>query len=267
MVLQLFLRLRARLDDLAGGAVRLSAARRAGGRRFPWARPRIGPFERPVAAAACRFRGHERAQVRVTAHTFRSAAVCRVWWVPKIKSRASGGLLGKGRLRSDSQGGGPQRFGFVASFRTELRRVVGRRSLLVVAQCSGSLAASAPEGSRLVRWYQAASLLLWCCFVRPDTTGPACLGKPRRRGEEPRTRHPYGEKDPPKDMAGSNANLASQLGGSLSHRSYSANTPPGPKTSRANRSPITRYPAAVGCRPSPSSSSASVRGSRCRPSR
>jgi hypothetical protein len=53
-----------------------------------------------VALAAGGFRGHDRALVRVTAHTFGAAAVCRVWWVPEVKSRASGGLNGKGKLRS-----------------------------------------------------------------------------------------------------------------------------------------------------------------------
>jgi len=38
--------------------------------------------------------------------------------------------------------------------------------------------------------------------VRPDTTGPACLGKPRIRGVGHRTQHPCGEKDPPNDMVG-----------------------------------------------------------------
>jgi len=32
--------------------------------------------------------------------------------------------------------------------------------------------------------------LLWSSRVRPDTTGPACLGKPRIRGVGPRTQHP-----------------------------------------------------------------------------
>ena len=44
--------------------------------------------------------------------------------------------------------------------------------------------------------------LLWSSRVRPDTTGPACLGKPRIRGVGPRTQHPCGEKDPPNDMTG-----------------------------------------------------------------
>ena len=44
--------------------------------------------------------------------------------------------------------------------------------------------------------------LLWSSRVRPDTTGPACLGKPRIRGVGPRTQHPYGEKDPPNGVVG-----------------------------------------------------------------
>jgi hypothetical protein len=47
--------------------------------------------------------------------------------------------------------------------------------LLVVAQCSGPLATSAPYGSRPVRRSQAESHLLWSGFVRLDTTGPVTL--------------------------------------------------------------------------------------------
>ena len=78
-----------------------------------------------VALAVGGFREHDRAQVRFTAHTFGSAAGGRVWWAPKIKSRASGRLNGNWPLRSDSKGGGPQRFGFPASFRTGPHCAVG----------------------------------------------------------------------------------------------------------------------------------------------
>ena len=44
-----------------------------------------------VALAAGGIGGHDRASVRVTAHTFGLAGVCRVWWAPEVKSRASGG--------------------------------------------------------------------------------------------------------------------------------------------------------------------------------
>ena len=77
-----------------------------------------------VAVAAGGFREHDRASVRVTAHAYLLVGGGRVWWVPKVKSRASGGLNGEGPLRSDSQGGGPQRFGFVSSFRTGSRGAV-----------------------------------------------------------------------------------------------------------------------------------------------
>ena len=118
-----------------------------------------------VALAAGGLREHNRAKVQRScvlsaagielvarvgpshcAHVWRAGGG-RVWWAPKIKSRASGGLLGKGRAAVGLKGGGPRRFGFAASFRTGPRRAGGRRSLLVVAECPGSLAASTPYGS------------------------------------------------------------------------------------------------------------------------
>src|SRR5947209_18463353 len=106
-----------------GGAVRLSAAGRVGGRRSCCPRPRTGPSH--------------------CAHVF-AAAVCRVWWAPKVNGRSPTGSTARGYRRLGLRGGGPRRFGFVALFRTGLSRVVGRRLLLVVAGCPGSLAASAP---------------------------------------------------------------------------------------------------------------------------
>ena len=157
----------------------------------------------PVALAAGGLRGDDRASVRVTAHTFGLAAVCRVWWAPEVKGRASGGLNGEGSLRSDSKGGGPRRFGFVASFRTGLRGAVGRRLLLVVAQCSGFLATSAPNGSRPASRYQAGSLLLWSGFVRPDTGCPASLATPADAARNPEHNTLIGKTDPPNSMLGS----------------------------------------------------------------
>ena len=55
--------------------------------------------EPPDVIAAGGFRVHDRAWVRVTAHAFWRAAAGSVWWAPKVKSRASGGLNGKGKLR------------------------------------------------------------------------------------------------------------------------------------------------------------------------
>src|SRR6185437_14890365 len=57
--------------DSLGGAVRWCVA---------------GARWRPAVDA-----GHDRARVRVTAHALGWAAGGRVWWAPKIKSRASGG--------------------------------------------------------------------------------------------------------------------------------------------------------------------------------
>ena len=55
--------------------------------------------------------------------------------------------------------------------------------------------------------------------VRPDTTGPACLGKPRIRGVGPRTQHPYGEKDPPNRVVGSGCTEAdTHVGAALRDR-------------------------------------------------
>ncbi|MEZ0110454.1 hypothetical protein ABH920_004469 [Catenulispora sp. EB89] len=44
--------------------------------------------------------------------------------------------------------------------------------------CPGFPVASSPDGSRPVRWYQVGPLLLWCGFVRLDTTGPVSLATP-----------------------------------------------------------------------------------------
>src|SRR5947209_716212 len=88
--------------------------------------------------------GQDRARVRVTAHTFGLAAVCRVWWAPEVNGRSPTGSTARGYRRLGLDGGGPRRFGFVTPFRTGPRGVVGRRLLLVVAGCPGSLAASAP---------------------------------------------------------------------------------------------------------------------------
>src|SRR5581483_10352261 len=76
--------------------------------------------------------GHDRAPARVTAHAGGLAAAGRVWWAPKIKNRASGGLLDEGR---PSRPVGQRRPATVrlSWFRTGLSCAVGRGSLLVVA--------------------------------------------------------------------------------------------------------------------------------------
>ena len=60
-----------------------------------------------VALAADGLRGHDRALVRVTAHAFGRAAVCRVWWVPKIKGRPPAGTTAWGEAAVGLVGCGP----------------------------------------------------------------------------------------------------------------------------------------------------------------
>jgi hypothetical protein len=71
-----FLRLRARFDDLAG-----------------W---RSSVLPQTLRWRPAVMTGHDRASVRVTAHAFRRAAAGSVWWAPEVKSRASGGLNSEG---------------------------------------------------------------------------------------------------------------------------------------------------------------------------
>ena len=128
--------------------------------------------------------GRDRAWVRVTAHAFGLAAVCRVWWVPKFKGGASGGLNSEG-VSSRRGWRAAARDGSALLVLLGARRVVCRRSLLVVAQCSGSLAASAPYGSRPVRRRPAGSHVLWSGPVRLDTTGPVSLATPADAARDP----------------------------------------------------------------------------------
>ena len=108
--------------------------------------------------------------------------------MPKVKSRASGGhhSVGEGATGCGVlvRNGLAFQEAFVAYGAASCWWVA---VLLVVAQCSGSHAAYAPDGSRPVRWYQAESHLLWSGLVRLDTTGPVSPGKPRIRGVGPRT--------------------------------------------------------------------------------
>ena len=48
------------------------------------------------ALAAGGFREHDRAQVRVTAHTFGLAGGGSVWWVPEVKGRPPAGTTAWG---------------------------------------------------------------------------------------------------------------------------------------------------------------------------
>src|SRR6185312_14158398 len=152
-----------------------------------------------VALAAGRLREQDRAWVRVTAHAFGLAGGGRVWWVPEVKCRPPAGTTAWGEAAVGLVGCGSRRFGFVASLRTGLRRVVGWRCCL----WSPSVLCPTPR-MRLTEADRSGGIkpdhtLLWSSRVRPDTTGPVCLGKPRIRGVGPRTQHPYGEKDPPND--------------------------------------------------------------------
>jgi len=58
---------------------------------------------------------------------------------------------------------------------------------------------SSPEGSRPVRWYQAASLLLACGNVRLDTTGPTSLATPADSDEGSGTPPLWCEQGPLRD--------------------------------------------------------------------
>jgi hypothetical protein len=129
---------------------------------------------------------HDRARVRVTAHAFGLAAGGSVWWVPEVNGRSPTGSTARGCPRVGLYGAGPRRFGFAGRVRGWVvlaggGAACGRRVF------SGPSPHLRPEGSSPVRWSQAGSLLLWSGSVRLDTTGPACLGKPRRCGEGPRT--------------------------------------------------------------------------------
>ena len=75
--------------------------------------------------------------------------------------------------------------------------------MLVVAQCPGPLAASAPHGSRPASRNQAGSLLLWSGFVRLDTDCPVSLATPADAARNPEHNTPIGETDPPNDVVGS----------------------------------------------------------------
>src|SRR6185437_11980226 len=85
----------------------------------------------------------------------------------------------------------------------------GRAALLAASRCLWSPSVLCPmPRMRLTEADRSGGIkpdhtLLWSSRVRPDTTGPACLGKPRIRGVGPRTQHPYGEKDPPNCVIGS----------------------------------------------------------------
>jgi len=157
-----------------------------------------------VALAAGGSRGQDRAPVRVTAHTFGLAAARRVWWAPEFKSRASGGLHSEGMASRRATRRRSAAVRLCCLVRMGRGCGGGRRCCLWSPSVLGPSPHLRPEGSRPVRWCQAGSFLLWSGRVRPDTTGPACLGKPRRCGEGPRTQPPVcGEKDPPKHIASS----------------------------------------------------------------
>ena len=131
--------------------------------------------------------GQERAAVRVTAH-----ASCG-----RLEAAFGGRLNSKAGLRRAPQrGGGCGWAGGLRSaavrlcfpgFRTGPGCVVGRRCCL----WSPSVLCPTPR-MRLTEADRSGGIkpdhtLLWSSRVRPDTTGPACLGKPRIRGVGPRT--------------------------------------------------------------------------------
>ena len=128
---------------------------RTGLRRIRWWRSSVG-------CRALRWRpavvhGHDRAPVRVTAHT--------------SDGRLAAAFGGRRRSRAGPPAGA-------------LQRGVGPgcavwwRLLLVVAFVPDPSSLSSPDGSRPVRWRQAGSHLLGCGNARLDTTGPASLASP-----------------------------------------------------------------------------------------
>ena len=155
---------------------------------------------RPVAVAACGFRRHDHAWVRVTAHTFELAGGGRVWWVPEVKGRPPAGSTAWGRARPADG----------------LRPATVRLCCLVphgaASRCGAAVAACGcavfwvprPVSASRKQTGPVASSRIAPAGHRPRPAGhhrTGLLGYARRRGEEPRTRHPYGEKDPPKGMA------------------------------------------------------------------
>ena len=129
------------------------------------------------------------APVRVTAHAFGSAAGGRVWWAPKVKSRASGGL--------NSEGVSSRR-GWIAAARDGSALLVAlgaaRRCWAAVAAC-GRRVFWVPRHVSALRKQTGpvASSRITLAGHRPRSAGhhrPGQLGYARRRGEEPRTQHP-----------------------------------------------------------------------------
>ena len=146
--------------------------------------------------------GHDRAWVRVTAHAFGLAAGGSVWWAPKVKGRASGGLYSEGVS---------SRRGWRAAARDGSALLVAlgvaRRCWAAVAAC-GCAVFWVPRHVSALRKQTGpvASSRIAVAGHRFRSAGhhrPGQLGYARRRGEEPRTQHPYGEKDPPNEMVGS----------------------------------------------------------------
>ncbi len=174
-----FLRLRQWLDGLAGDAVRLSPACRAGGRRFSRPRPRTGPslcmVRWRVAVFACKTT-HESESLRT-----RHAGGRRPRLVGALRPLA--GLLDEGR---------------------PARRVVGRRSATVrlSIRCCLRCAACwrcclwsprfwvprrviAVNGTSPVWRNQAAPHLLWSSPARLDTAKPGRLAAPADAARDP----------------------------------------------------------------------------------
>ena len=70
---------------------------------------------------------------------------------------------------------------------------------VLVAYVPDPSSLSSPDGSRPVRWYQAASLLLACGNARLDTTGPTSLATPADSDEGPGTTPLWCEQGPLRD--------------------------------------------------------------------
>ena len=110
------------------------------------------------------------------------AAAAGSWVVSR--SRATG-------LRAQRRGAMPLAAlrGRLRGERPRLRGMAGTLAACVLLWVrSGSLVASSPDGSRPVRWRQAASSPPWSLLARLDATGPACLAAPADATRDPAPR-------------------------------------------------------------------------------
>ncbi len=184
-----------------GNAVRLSAAGCAGGRRCSRTRPRTGPNLcmlrwRVAVSAFTTARGSESLRTRLGRRAPAAFGGCL-----RSKAGASGG-------RSSTRGD-PSRPAVCwrpATVRLSITLLPAPRCLpavlLVVARFWVPRRVIAVNGTSPVWRNQAASQLLWCCFVRLDTAKPARLAAPADAARDPEPNPRMVRLDPGNDMAG-----------------------------------------------------------------